>query len=269
MFMPTVTTRAVSLGSFSCAAVSYPVVKGRNIRYCWELDRCRCDYRWPHSGDLVRVWSDSSWSIPYDNGEPSQMVASIQPASEVGWEEPSEWQSYSWIRVGLLPMKSVRKPPSDLMKIMGRLQFRTSYGQNVLRHSIRLPNFLLCASEVGWKCYVWHDVFRILEVSVKRLLREVEGSHVELGELAFWKYKGIRWLSIPLLVTMVTWNLKVSSQLCRCSGCLECSSTWSTEVEVAKATSNVLQDLEEIANSFEGVKTKFRPSSGSWNPYYG
>ena len=76
----------------------------------------------------------------------------------------------------------------EIIKIMGRLHFRTSYGQNVLWHSVEMAQVAgIIATEIGADVYIAKAGAFIHDIG-KTVSQEVEGTHVELGRRILQKY---------------------------------------------------------------------------------
>ncbi len=182
-----------------------------------------------------------------------EIVAKAKEEVDASIMQAGEQAAYQTSVHGLRP---------ELIKILGRLKYRTSYGQNVLAHSIEVAHLAgMIAGELGARVVIARKAGLLHDIG-KAMDREVEGTHAAIGaELVK------QWEKSPEVVAGIaehhgeTGNMSFWGYLISAADAIS-SARPGARREALESYIKRLKALEDIANSFKGVEKSYAIQAG-------
>ena len=187
---------------------------------------------------------------------PAKIEEMVEKAKEEVSQAIKEAGEQACVEAGVIDLHP------DLVSILGRLKYRTSYGQNVLKHSIEVSNLArIMAEELGLdvkiarKAGLLHDIGKALD-------HDMEGTHVQIGVDLLKKYK-----ENPVIINCVEAHHEdvppesMEAVIIQAADAISASRPGARR-ETLENYIKRLENLESIANSFDGVENSFAIQAG-------
>ena len=188
--------------------------------------------------------------------QPAKIEEKVEEARQEMDKRMREIGEQSALEVGVVGL------PKELIQLLGHLYFRTSYGQNVLVHSIEMAHIsAMIAAELGLNVEVAKKGALLHDIG-KALSHEIEGTHVEIGRKLLKKYG----MDDAIIKAMEAHHEEYpfSTPESFVIGAADIISAGRPGARRDNVENYVkrLQDLEKIASDFEGVKQAYALSAG-------
>lgn len=150
----------------------------------------------------------------------------------------------------------------ELVRLLGRLRYRTSYGQNVLKHSIEVAHFsAMLAKEVGANVKIakraglFHDIGKAVD-------QDQEGTHVELGMELLARYKESKAVVHAMSTHHGDYEPETLEAVIVTAADAISAARPGARRETLDTYIKRLESLERIANSYDGVEKSFAIQAG-------
>lgn len=160
------------------------------------------------------------------------------------------------LEVGVLDL------PKEILQLLGRLHFRTSYGQNVLVHSVEMSHISgMIAAEVGADVAIAKKGALLHDIG-KAISHEVEGTHVELGRKILKKYGVDERVIRAMEAHHEEYPFSTPESFIVAAADVLSAARPGARRDTVENYLKRLEDLEKIVHGFQGVKNAYALSAG-------
>ncbi len=152
--------------------------------------------------------------------------------------------------------------PRELVELLGRLKFRTSYGQNVLAHSVEMTHIAeAMAAELGLNVEVTKKAALLHDIG-KAIDHEVEGTHVEIGRKLLKKYGIADEVIRGMEAHHEEYPFSTPESYIVAAADIISAARPGARRETLEKYLKRLEEIERVVNTFEGVQKSYAVSAG-------
>ena len=188
--------------------------------------------------------------------QPAKIEEKVEEAKQQLSKRVQEIGEEAVFEVGVIGL------PKEIIQLLGRLHFRTSYGQNALLHSIEtahiagmLAKELKANVDVAKKASLLHDIG-------KAISHEVEGTHVELGRKILEKYGVERAVIQAMEAHHEEYPFSTPESFIVAAADTISTARPGARRDTVENYIKRMEELEKVASSFEGIKNVYALSAG-------
>jgi len=188
--------------------------------------------------------------------QPAKIEEKVEEAKNELTKRMQEIGEQACLEVGIINL------PKEIVQLLGHLHFRTSYGQNVLVHSIEMAHVSgMIAAELGANVEIAKAGALVHDIG-KAISHEAEGTHVNLGRKLLQKY-GVDERVIKAMESHhEEYPFATTESFIVAAADILSAARPGARRDTAENYFKRLEDLEKIATGFDGVKTAYALSAG-------